>query len=125
MAAEFGPHPAGCGSTVTGANAVSRVEPFVSRETVVLFSICLLDALTSAYLFHHQLAVEGNPVLRGAAEAGMFAFLSAKTVTFLPALVFAEWYRRRRPGFVEPLLRWAAGVYVAAYVILVGIQLPR
>jgi hypothetical protein len=98
---------------------------FLSREALFLLAVCMVDMLTSAWLFHHQLAVEGNPLLVQYAEAGTLPFLSAKTMTFLPALVIGEWYGRRRPELVRPLLRWAAVLYLVIYAVLVGVQFVR
>ena len=67
-------------------------------------------------------ASEANPVLRPFAEAGMLPFALAKGATFLPALAAAEWYRRRRPEFVLPLLRGAAILYTAIYTGCVARQ---
>ncbi|MGV3723736.1 MAG: DUF5658 family protein [Actinomycetota bacterium] len=85
----------------------------------MLFLICTLDMLSSAWLFHHGLAVEGNPVLRGFAEAGIAPFMGAKLASFLPALVMAEWYRRVRPRRARPLLRGTIVGYVAVYMFAV------
>lgn len=91
----------------------------VSREALFLLAICLLDAVSSAWLFHHNLAVEANPLLLPFAQAGTMPFLLAKGATFVPALVAAEWYGRRRPEFVVPLLRMASILYLAIYGMLV------
>jgi len=96
-----------------------RAVPAVSRETWFLLAVCMADALSSAWLFHHRLAVEANPLLLPYAEAGAMPFLAAKSLTFLPALALCEWYRRRRPQFVLPLLRWTGVAYVAIYSALV------
>jgi len=92
-------------------------------ETLFLLTICLADMATSAFWFNHGMAVEANPVLRPWAEAGTLPFCLAKLVTFAPALLAAEWYRRRRPGFVLPLMRWTAAGYVSVYGLLVSCQL--
>jgi hypothetical protein len=97
----------------------------ISTEVVVLFLICTLDMLSSAWLFHHGLAVEGNPLLRGFAEAGMLPFVGAKLATFLPALVVAEWYRRVRPRRALPLLRCTIAGYVGVYTLAVAGQFVR
>jgi hypothetical protein len=111
-------------SIPTPRNPISGDTPFgVSRETLFLFTICLLDALSSAVLFQFNMASEANPVLRPFAEAGTLPFLTAKSLTFLPALAAAEWYRQRNPQFVTPLLRWAAILYLGIYSILVLRQL--
>lgn len=111
-----------CPGIGQGDAAVKSTESYICPETLVLFTICLLDMLSSALLFQHGQAVEANPILRHSAEAGMLPFMSAKMLTFLPALAVAEWYRRRRPAFVVPLLRWTAICYVAVYAVMVGGQ---
>jgi hypothetical protein len=110
-------------SIPTPRTPLSAGVPFgLSRATVLLLAICFADMLSSAYLFHFNLASEANPLLRPYAEAGMFSFITAKSLTFLPALGIAEWYRQRRPEFVTPLLRWAAVLYLGIYLILVAKQ---
>jgi hypothetical protein len=96
--------------------------PTVSREAALLFALCLLDTVSSAYFFHHNLAVEANPLLAPAAEASVMAFVTVKTLTFVPALAAAEWYRRKKPGFVLPLLRMACAIYLGVYSISVIAQ---
>ena len=95
----------------------------ISRECLFLLTVCLLDTISSAYFFHQSVAVEANPVLRPYAEAGVLPFVSAKMLTFVPALIAAEWYRHRRPEFVLPLLRWAGMLYVGIYTLMVAGQL--
>ena len=94
----------------------------ICAEVIVLFLVCTLDMLSSAWLFHHGLAVEGNPVLRGFAEAGLFPFVGAKLASFLPALMVAEWYRRIRPRRARLLLRGAIVGYVGIYTLAVAGQ---
>lgn len=105
--------------TPAGRRAVARPSLAVSREALFLLAVCLFDTLTSACLFHLNLATEANPLLRPFAEAGVAPFVLAKALTFVPALLAAEWYRRRRPEFVVPLLRWAGMLYVGIYSVLV------
>lgn len=93
--------------------------PVVCREVLFLMAICLVDLISSAVLFHHDLAVEANPVLRWSADAGILPFVSVKLVSFLPALALAEWYRRRRPDLIIPLLRWVGALYLGIYLISV------
>lgn len=100
---------------------MSQRAPFLP-EVVLLFALCTLDMLSSAWLFHHRLAVEANPLLVRAAEAGVVPFVSAKLLTFVPALAVAEWYGRRRPHRIRPLLRWVAALYAGLYLLLVGAQ---
>lgn len=97
----------------------------ISIEVAVLFLICTLDMLSSAWLFQHGLAVEGNPILRGFAEAGIAPFMGAKLASFLPALVVAEWYRRIRPRRARPLLRCTIVGYVGVYLLAVAGQFVK
>jgi hypothetical protein len=92
---------------------------WISPEVLLLFTVCLLDTISSAVLFHHHLAVEANPVLRPFAEAGVAPFVGAKLLTFLPALVVCELLRRRKPAFVLPLVRFGAVAYLGIYGALV------
>jgi hypothetical protein len=94
----------------------------LSREVCFLFTICMLDTLSSAWLFQHNLATEANPLLVHFANAGTLPFLSAKMATFIPTLMIAEWYGKRRPEFIYPLLRWVGALYVGIYLLLVGAQ---
>ncbi|MFN3652440.1 MAG: DUF5658 family protein [Armatimonadota bacterium] len=87
----------------------------VCAEAMVLFAICALDMLSSAWLFHHGLATEANPLLRPAAEAGLLPFMLAKSASFIPALVILEALRRRHQQFVVRLLRIAIVAYVGIY----------
>lgn len=94
----------------------------ISPEVLVLGLICTLDMLTTAYWLHHGMASEANPLLSGHAANGLLPFVLAKLSSFVPALAAAEWYGRKRPEFVRPLLRLAAMVYLGVYVTLVGRQ---
>jgi hypothetical protein len=91
----------------------------VSREFLFVLAICLFDTVSSAYLFHRGMAVEANPLLLPFAEAGTAPFLTARTLTFLPALLACEWYRRQNPQFVSALLRGTGILYLGIYLTLV------
>jgi hypothetical protein len=111
-----------CGEQVFVTTSHRQNTLAVSREFLFLLVVCFLDTLSSAYLFQHGMAREANPLLLPFAEAGMLPFVTAKMSTFIPALAVAEWYSRRRPEFVLPLLRWAGALYVGIYAILVAGQ---
>jgi len=89
----------------------------ISPETALLLCFCLLDTLTSAYFFQRGQAVEGNPLLRTYADAGLMSFLGAKLFTFVPTLIFMEILRRSRPRFTAGLLRVATWGYAAVYAL--------
>jgi hypothetical protein len=102
--------------------AATRRSAPVSREAAVLFTICFLDMLSSAVLFHQGLAVEANPLLRPYADAGVLPFMIVKTLTFAPTVLFIDAYGRIRPHFVRPLMRWASVIYLLIYASQVFIQ---
>lgn len=95
---------------------------FPCAEVLFVLAVCLLDTTSSAYFFQSNLAVEANPVLAPAAAAGILPFVAAKSLSFVPALVVAEWYRRRRPDLILPLLRWVGLLYVGIYLLTVAGQ---
>jgi Domain of unknown function (DUF5658) len=97
----------------------------VSRETMCLLAICLLDTISSALLFRAGYAVEGNPLLQPYAQAGVLPFVVMKTALFLPALALLESFSRRRPTFIRPLMRWGAVLYAGLYAVGTAVQLIR
>jgi hypothetical protein len=93
-----------------------RIHPWaLGREVVLLFTICMLDTLSTVWLLQRGLAREANPLLAPFAEAGPAPFALAKFLTFGPTLVWAEFHSRKRPEFVLPLLRGAALLYLVIY----------
>lgn len=91
-------------------------------EVLVLFVVCTLDMLSSAFFFHHGMASEANPLLRPFAEAGAIPFMIVKFLTYGPSLVVAEWQVRRRPKIFRPLLLAVTVVYLGIYALGVGQQ---
>jgi hypothetical protein len=88
--------------------------PSVSPGVACLVILCVADALLSAWLFQSNLAVEANPLLRSSADAGIFQFLGAKGLTFIPGALYLEWFHRRDPRRAGRFA-WAA---CAAYMLL-------
>lgn len=97
----------------------------ISPEVCCLLLICILDTASSAILFQAGVAVEANPLLRPAAEAGVLAFVGAKSLTFVPCAVFMEWLRRSRPEFATTLLRLACAAYLGIYTLASAAQLLK
>jgi len=95
----------------------------VSREAQILFGICAFDAISTWVLLVTRTATEANPVLAPAANVSPEYFLFVKCLTFVPAIVFAEWYRQHKPDFMRRALRAATMAYVAIYGLLVVPQL--
>ena len=52
-------------------------------------------------------------------------FVSAKSLTFVPCVLFMEWLRRYRPRFVSLLVRTACVAYIGIYLSLSAVQLLR
>lgn len=100
-----------------------RHSRFPCPEVLVLFVVCTLDMLSSAFFFHHGLANEANPLLRPFAEAGVVPFMIVKFLTYGPSLAVAEWQVRRRPGVFRPLLRVVTAIYLGIYLMGVAGQL--
>ena len=95
----------------------------VSKEAVILFGICAFDALSTWLFLVTRTATEANPVLAPAAEVSPEYFLCVKVLTFAPAIILAEWYRRRKPEFVRNGLRLATTAYLTIYALFVIPQL--
>lgn len=97
----------------------------VSGETLCMTFICLLDLLTTLYWVSQGQAREGNPLLAYFLDVGPGAFITAKILTFAPALVAAEWYWPRNPKLISKLLRWVIIGYLFLYVVGVGAHYGR
>lgn len=88
----------------------------VSTGVACLVILCTADAFLSASLFHLELAVEANPLLRPSAEAGVLPFLGAKGLTFIPGAIFLEWFHRRDPRRAGRFVWAACAGYALLYV---------
>jgi hypothetical protein len=90
-----------------------------SRETLIVAAICLLDLVSTLFLVQTQQASEGNAVMNYYLEQGVGAFIAAKCLLFVPALIIAEWYRRRNPRLVIRTLRVVIVLYLGFYSAVV------
>jgi hypothetical protein len=89
----------------------------IGRSLLFLLALCLLDTATSAYLFHHELALEANSLVRPYVDAGAGAFVAFKLFTFVPALALLELLRRRRPRTITPIIRAGGAGYIMLYLM--------
>jgi hypothetical protein len=89
----------------------------VSPEALWIAGICLLDLVTTLYWISRGEAREGNWLMARFLESGQVAFIAAKLLMFVPALVLAEWYRLRNPELIARVMRWVILAYVAAYAL--------
>jgi hypothetical protein len=87
----------------------------VSWEVVFIVTICMADLATTLYWVNQGQAREGNPIMAWVLSRGHVPFIGVKILTFLPAVVLAEWYRRDYPRVLR-LMRWAIVLYLFLYV---------
>jgi Ca2+/H+ antiporter len=86
-----------------------------SRESLIVAALCVLDLISTIYLVQNHQAQEGNVVMDFYLQQGIGAFVGAKCMLFVPALVIAEWYRRRNSRLVIRTLRLVIVLYLAFY----------
>jgi hypothetical protein len=85
----------------------------ISRETIVLVAVGLVDLSLTLLLVNRFNALEANPLMGFFLRRGVWSFVLAKLFVFLAApLAIAEWCRQFRPQFVRKMLRAAIVVYV-------------
>ena len=90
----------------------------ISRESVGLFAICMVDMVLTVLLVAMGLAKEANPLMAMCLEHGYLTFCLVKISTALLAIGMAERYRPRNPLFVKRVLQAAIMLYVGLYFIL-------
>lgn len=91
----------------------------IARESWILAAVCIADLITTLWLVGNQGAREGNPVMDFFLMQGIFAFIVAKLALFTVPIAILEWARRRRPLFVQAMLRLAICGYVGSYALVV------
>jgi hypothetical protein len=89
----------------------------VSKESCIVAALCAADLISTLFLIHHQGADEGNMLMSFYLQQGTGAFIAAKCLLFVPALMIAEWYRRHNPRLVAATLRSVIVMYVAFYAV--------
>lgn len=86
------------------------------RETFLLFSLNLLDALLTIMWVRNGVATEGNNLMARLLDSGDFTFLSAKiAIGTVTALVLLRWGNRS-------LAKYGLTVALAIYLSLMGIH---
>lgn len=88
-----------------------------SAETVWIAAICMLDLVTTLFWVSRGIAREANPLMAHFLNMGAPPFVLVKVLTFLPAVVAAEWYRPANPVLVKTAMRWTIVLYLSAYAI--------
>ena len=87
------------------------------RETFLLFSLNLLDAILTIVWVRNGVATEGNQIMARLLDSGDFTFLAAKiAIGTITALVLLLWGNRK-------LAKYGLTVALAVYVSLMGIHI--
>ena len=86
------------------------------RETFLLFSLNLLDAMLTIVWVRNGVATEGNELMARLLDSGDFTFLAAKiAIGTLTALVLLRWGNRS-------LAKYGLTVALAVYISLLGLH---
>lgn len=87
------------------------------RETFLLFSLNLLDALLTIIWVRNGVAPESNHLMAGLLDNGNFIFLLAKiSMGAITALVILRWGDR-------PLARYGMALALTVYIGVMGVHL--
>jgi hypothetical protein len=87
------------------------------RETFLLFSLNLLDAMLTIIWVRNGVATEGNHLMARLLDSGDFSFLSIKiAIGTITALVLLRWGNRA-------LARYGLSLALAVYISLMGIHI--
>lgn len=94
----------------------SRPRLPVAPESLALAALCLLDLATTLLWVSRHGAAEGNPLMAWfLTHGGIPGFVLAKCALLIVPLAIMEWARRRRPRFVQAILRCGIAAYIALY----------
>src|SRR5215213_5152880 len=94
----------------------SRDDMQLFRETFLLFSLNLLDALLTIMWVRNGVATEGNDLMARLLDSGDLTFLSAKiAIGTITALVLLRWGNRS-------LARYGLTLALVFYISLMGIH---
>jgi hypothetical protein len=89
----------------------------VSSETWIVAALCAADLLSTLFLVRQHGADEGNSLMSFYLQHGTGTFIAAKCLLFVPALLIAEWYRRRNPRLISTSLRGVIVMYLVFYAV--------
>ena len=97
---------------------VSSMKLSISRESLALVAICVVDTFLTVALVGSGLATEANPLMARCLDQGFFLFCVVKLATVALAVIAAESYRRRNPLFVRRALQTTITAYIGIYLTL-------
>lgn len=90
----------------------------LTKESMVLMAICVLDLASTLILLNARQATEGNPLMSFYLKYGVGTFVLMKLTLVLLPIFIAEWSRQYRPRFVRFMLRAAIVGYLGTYLLL-------
>jgi hypothetical protein len=88
---------------------------YIHWDSFLLLLLCFADMATTIYWIHCGAASEANPLLATALHYSVGWFIAIKLLSFVPAVVLAELYRKRNPRFVAICFRIAILIYSIIY----------
>lgn len=96
---------------------LSTMSLTISRESIWLTAVCLVDAVLTIILVALGIAQEANPLMNYWMQRSLALFFIVKMATVLLAIIAAEYYKRYNPVFVKRVLTLAVFAYIGIYVI--------
>lgn len=112
---------AGAAADLAGDAVVQRtwLSPLqrLSKASLTLGLLCLLDLASTVWLLKTQGAVEANPLMNRFLEHGIGPFILAKLGFSVLPLILLEWARRRCPHFVRGASKIAVIAYLLCYCV--------
>lgn len=88
----------------------------LTKESILLITICLADLASTLVLLKHDVAAEGNPLMAFYLTYGVGTFVMVKLTLVILPIFIAEWSRQYRPRFVKLMLRTAIAAYLGVYI---------
>lgn len=90
----------------------------LTRESMLLILISLVDLSTTLFLLRTDSASEGNPLMSYYLNYGVGTFVMVKLTLVILPLFIAEYSRQFRPKFVRFMLRATIAAYLGTYLAL-------
>ncbi|MGI8468041.1 MAG: DUF5658 family protein [Pyrinomonadaceae bacterium] len=88
----------------------------ISRRTILLFTLNLLDALLTIYWVRHGFATESNQLMAGLLDMGNAPFLAVKVmIGAVAAIVLSRWGNLK-------IAQYGLTIVLAIYLGLMGIH---
>ena len=102
----------------TQSQTASRPWIEISRESIIILAVCMLDLLSTVWLLSAGLATEANPLMAHLLDRSLALFCGVKMGTVFCLIALTEWYRKQHPIFVRSVMRFAIAGYLALYTVL-------